>query len=141
MSSILVLDDMDHRLDRFKRVFDNSLYGVCYCKTAAKANGMLSYRKYDLLFLDHDLLPEHYGKEHLLPEHDATTGFAVVKHLIENVPQENWPAQIILHSLNQKGVLRMYDTLTSKTKIRVVSMPFDTREFESFLGRIRVGRT
>jgi CheY-like chemotaxis protein len=140
MSRVLVLDDMDSRLERFRKVFDNSQHGVAYSKTAAKAIGLITAKKFDFMFLDHDLLPEHYGKDHLDPAHDSTTGYAVVKHLIDNVEPENWPMQIVIHSLNIKGVNRMADNLTTKTNIRVHTMPFDTLGFENLLNRIQTGK-
>ncbi len=62
--SIFVLDDDERRHRWFKKRFDGDELDIA--ETVEEAKEYLSKYAYDAVFLDHDLLPEHYESN----EHD-----------------------------------------------------------------------
>jgi len=73
----------------------------------AVAVDWLRQRDYDLIFLDHDLVVEHYSQE---MADDGHTGYAVAAWLARN-PDCQPNAPIIIHSLNFAGSERMRQCL------------------------------
>ena len=69
----------------------------------------LSERWYSLIFLDHDLVEEHYFSD---VSDDGLTGYAVAAWLAEH-PDRQPEARIIIHSLNYAGAQRMLNVLQS----------------------------
>jgi CheY-like chemotaxis protein len=67
----------------------------------------LSERRYSLIFLDHDLVEEHYFSD---VSDDGLSGYAVAAWLAEN-PERQPKARIIIHSLNYAGAQRMLNVL------------------------------
>ncbi len=76
--------------------------------TAAEAIELLSTRLYDAIFLDHDLLPEHYQSS--TPNDDERTGYAVARWLASH-PEEQPSSTIMVHTRNADGALRMVELL------------------------------
>lgn len=79
----------------------------------------LMERDYALIFLDHDLLIEHYEFE---MADDGFTGYVVASWLAEH-PERQPEAQIIVHSLNYSGSDRMVQCL-QKAGRRAEHVPF-----------------
>ena len=79
---------------------------------------MLGENSYDAIFLDHDLLPHHYDGE---PD-DQFTGYAVAEWLNEN-PEINRAAAVIVHTRNADGAIRMVEKLREKGR-QVEYVPF-----------------
>ena len=103
---VLVLDDDTLRHDWFAKRFR----GVDRLDTAAdpaSAIELLSSRHYDVIFLDHDLLPEHYHSETF---DDERSGYAVAAWLASR-PDRQAAATIIVHTRNADGALRMVEML------------------------------
>ena len=104
--TIFVLDD-DHRRHRwFKKKFDGD--NVDLAETVEEAKEMLSKFAYDAIFLDHDLLPEHYETN----EHDdyAQTGYAIAEWLDERRDLHR-AATIIVHTRNADAAIPMVQKL------------------------------
>ena len=102
---IFVLDDDQDRLDWFARRFPHDRVDIA--QDVPTALEMLHEHSYDVVFLDHDLLPEHYGAEE---SDDERTGYAVAHALAQEAKRQR-SASIIVHSLNSDGALRMVEIL------------------------------
>lgn len=102
--SIFLLDDDRRRHRWFNKRFDGDEIDIA--ETVAEAKELLSENSYDAIFLDHDLLPEHYeGKLD-----DENTGYAIAHWLFEN-NDLNRAATIIVHTRNADGAIRMVEKL------------------------------
>lgn len=102
---VFVLDDDVRRHEWFQRRFPGDLLHVA--ESVGDALELLSSEYYDAIFLDHDLLPEHYyATEH----DDERTGFAVARWLAEN-PQFQSASTITVHTRNADGAMRMVELL------------------------------
>ena len=102
---VFLLDDDTLRHEWFARQFKGDLLEVA--ADAARAVELLSSNYYDLIFLDHDLLPEHYFAEEF---DDERSGYAVARWLAER-PGRLAASRIIVHTRNADGALRMVELL------------------------------
>ena len=102
---VFLLDDDALRHEWFARQFKGD--NVDVAADAARAIEMLSSNYYDVIFLDHDLLPEHYYAEEF---DDERSGYAVARWLAES-PARHAAASIIVHTRNADGALRMVELL------------------------------
>jgi len=114
---VFLLDDDTLRHEWFARQFKGELLDVA--DTAARAVELLAANHYDLIFLDHDLLPEHYYAEGF---DDERSGYAVARWLAEN-PARLAAATIIAHTRNADGALRMVELLR-RTGRQAEHVPF-----------------
>jgi CheY-like chemotaxis protein len=115
---IFLLDD-DHRRHRwFQKRFEGD--DIHIAETVDEAKEFLKENRYDAIFLDHDLLPEHYESN----DHDdfARTGYAVAEWLNEN-RDVNRAATIIVHTRNADGAVKMVEKLR-ETGRQVEYVPF-----------------
>ena len=71
------------------------------------AKELLSSNNYDAIFLDHDLVPEHYGSS--TPD-DERTGYAIALWLASN-PEHQRASTILVHTRNADGAMRMVGEL------------------------------
>lgn len=102
---IFLLDDDTLRHEWFARQFKGEHLDIA--ADATRAVEMLASNYYDLIFLDHDLLPEHYYAE----EHDdERSGYAVARWLAER-PDRLAASDIVVHTRNADGALRMIELL------------------------------
>ena len=102
---ILVLDDDKRRHGWFVRRFSGDSLDIA--EDVATAREFLKTATYDGIFLDHDLLPEHYKSRR---RDDERTGYAIALWLSEH-PDSQGGATIISHTLNGDGALRMVQKL------------------------------
>lgn len=102
---IFLLDDDSRRHEWFKRRFADDYIDIA--ETVHDAIEMLKNNVYDALFLDHDLLPEHYHSEET---DDERTGYAVALWLTAN-PKSQAASNITVHTRNADGAMRMVDVL------------------------------
>jgi CheY-like chemotaxis protein len=102
---ILLLDDDAQRHRWFRGRFNADTLDIASDVAAAK--DLLSSNAYDLIFLDHDLLPEHYEGD--APD-DERTGYAVAAWLAEH-PHLQPSAKIMVHTRNADGAMRMVEVL------------------------------
>jgi len=72
-----------------------------------RAIELLTNYFYDAVFLDHDLLPEHYNSSAL---DDERTGYAVARWLAAH-PDAQPAAAILVHTRNSDGAMRMVEEM------------------------------
>ena len=102
---IFLLDDDSQRHDWFAKRFKGDTLDVA--TDPARAIELLSENQYDAVFLDHDLLPEHYYAEEF---DDERTGYAVAHWLARN-PERQSASSIVVHTRNADGAMRMVEML------------------------------
>ena len=102
---IFLLDDDERRHEWFTKRFAADHLDIA--STAERAIEMLSSNNYDVIFLDHDLLPEHYGSEIL---DDERTGYAVAAWLAANPDLQQF-SFVTVHTRNADGAMRMVEEL------------------------------
>lgn len=102
---VFLLDDDPLRHEWFARQLKGEHLDVA--EDPARAIELLSANHYDLIFLDHDLLPEHYYAKEF---DDERSGYAVARWLAES-PARLAAATIIVHTRNADGALRMVELL------------------------------
>src|SRR2546423_12915878 len=102
---IFLLEDDERRCEWFaKRFKGDQLDIVC---EVPQAKELLQTRQYDSIFLDHDLMPEHYGSD---TTDDERTGYAIA-HFLASRPELQRAATIMVHSFNADGAIRMVEEL------------------------------
>ena len=114
---VFLLDDDTLRHEWFAKHFKGDRLDVA--ADAARAVELLAANTYDLVFLDHDLLPEHYYAEQF---DDERTGYAVARFLAER-PDRQSASTIIVHTRNADGALRMIE-LMRRTGRQAEHVPF-----------------
>jgi len=88
-----------------------------------RAKELLTSRRYDAIFLDHDLMPEHYNSA--TPD-DERTGYAIAS-FIASQPELQRSSMILVHSYNADGGLRMVEELRRAGR-QVEYVPFHLLE-------------
>ncbi|MFN2576283.1 MAG: cyclic-phosphate processing receiver domain-containing protein [Pyrinomonadaceae bacterium] len=104
---IFLLEDDARRCEWFQKRFKGDTLDIS-CDIA-EAKQLLESHTYDSIFLDHDLMPEHYGSD---TTDDERTGYAIASFLASR-PDLQRPATIMVHSFNAEGALRMVEELRS----------------------------
>ena len=99
---VLLLDDDERRHDWFAERFDGDQLDIAV--EPAEAIELLAANAYDAIFLDHDLLPEHYRTTNSRDE--ERTGYAVAAWLAAR-PEVQPSTTIIVHTRNANGALKM----------------------------------
>ena len=99
---VLLLDDDDRRHEWFARRFAGDQLDIAVEPRAAIQ--LLTVHPYDAIFLDHDLLPEHYRTTDTRDE--ERTGYAVAAWLAAR-PDVQPSTTIIVHTRNANGALKM----------------------------------
>jgi hypothetical protein len=102
---IFLLEDDERRCDWFAKRFKGDELDIS-CEVE-QAKELLQTRTYDSIFLDHDLMPEHYGATEA---DDERTGFAIAAFLASR-PDLQRAATIMVHSFNADGAMRMVEEL------------------------------
>jgi CheY-like chemotaxis protein len=102
---VFLLDDDALRHEWFARQLKGDFLDIA--ADAPRAIEMLASNYYDLIFLDHDLLPEHYYAEEF---DDERSGYAVARWLAER-PDRLATSDIVVHTRNADGALRMVELL------------------------------
>jgi CheY-like chemotaxis protein len=108
---VLIVEDDERRRVWFAGRFAG--YEKDFTDQAAIAINWLTQREYDLIFLDHDLIEEHYFEA--LAD-DGLTGYVVADWLAQN-PDRQMQAQIVIHSLNYLGADRMMEALQGAGRV------------------------
>ena len=99
---VLLLDDDERRHEWFARRFAGDQLDIAVEPSAAIE--LLAANPYDAIFLDHDLLPEHYRTPE--PTDEERTGYAVAAWLAAR-PDVQPASTIIVHTRNANGALKM----------------------------------
>lgn len=102
---VFILEDDERRCEWFEKRFKDDEYDIV-CEVS-EAKELLESRSYDSIFLDHDLIPEHYGSE---THDDERTGYAIASFLASR-PELQRSASIVVHSYNADGAMRMVEEL------------------------------
>jgi hypothetical protein len=102
---IFLLEDDERRCDWFAKRFKGDHLDIS--SEVSHAKELLTTRSYDSIFLDHDLMPEHYGATEA---DDERTGYAIASFLAER-PELQRAATIMVHSFNADGAMRMVEQL------------------------------
>ena len=102
---VFLLDDDTRRHEWFKSRFKGDDLDIA--ETVAEARQYLSANLYDAIFLDHDLLPEHYNSE---TADDENTGYAIALWLASR-PELQRASTIMVHTRNADGAMRMVEEL------------------------------
>jgi len=102
---IFLLEDDERRCEWFAKRFKGDQLDIASDVPLAKE--LLETRRYDSIFLDHDLMPEHYGATE---NDDERTGFAIASFLAAH-PELQRSATIMVHSFNADGAMRMVEEL------------------------------
>ncbi|HYY42439.1 MAG TPA: cyclic-phosphate processing receiver domain-containing protein, partial [Pyrinomonadaceae bacterium] len=95
---VLLLDDDERRHEWFVQRFAGDKLDIAVEPT--RAIELLNAHTYDAIFLDHDLLPEHYRTTN--PNDDERTGYAVAAWLAAR-PEVQPSTTIIVHTRNANG--------------------------------------
>jgi hypothetical protein len=114
---IFLLEDDERRCEWFAKRFKGDHLDIA-CEVS-QAKELLSTRSYDSIFLDHDLIPEHYGATE---SDDERTGYAIASFLAAN-PELQRAATIMVHSFNADGAMRMVEELRAAGR-QVDYVPF-----------------
>ena len=102
---VFLLEDDERRCEWFAKRFKGDELDIS-CEVS-EAKELLKTRRYDSIFLDHDLMPEHYGATE---NDDERTGFAIASFLAAH-PELQRAATIMVHSFNADGAMRMVEEL------------------------------
>jgi CheY-like chemotaxis protein len=103
---VFLLDDDESRHDWFDARFAGDHLDIAV--EPRRAIELLSENFYDAVFLDHDLLPEHYKSS--APRDDERTGYAVAAWLAAN-PRVQPAATILVHTRNADAAVRMVEEM------------------------------
>lgn len=103
--SVFLLDDDTRRHDWFAERFMGDHLDIA--EDVESAIELLSENFYDAIFLDHDLLPEHYKSDKL---DDTNTGYAVANWLCSR-PDLQRASTIVVHTRNADGAMRMIEKM------------------------------
>ncbi|HKP73880.1 MAG TPA: cyclic-phosphate processing receiver domain-containing protein [Pyrinomonadaceae bacterium] len=103
---VFLLDDDETRHDWFAQRFAGDRLDIAV--EPRRAVELLSANFYDAIFLDHDLLPEHYKTNST--RDDERTGFAVAAWLASN-PKAQPASTILVHTRNADGAIRMVEEM------------------------------
>jgi CheY-like chemotaxis protein len=127
---VFLLDDDVSRHEWFERRFSGDRLDIAIDVNSAIK--LLSQNFYDAIFLDHDLLPEHYGSDK--PD-DENTGYAVAHWLASN-PTYQRASTIMVHTRNADGAIRMVEALRlSGRQTEYVPFPLLSQKIRSFWQR------
>jgi CheY-like chemotaxis protein len=102
---VFLLDDDRRRHEWFATRFKGDFIDVA--KNVKQAQQFLENNSYDVLFLDHDLHPEHYES---CSTDDKRTGYAIASWLASN-PELQRASTILVHTRNADGAMRMVEEL------------------------------
>ena len=105
---VFLLDDDRRRHRWFVKRFAGDELDIA--ENVSEGVALLQENSYDAIFLDHDLLPEHYESSKL---DDVNTGYAIALWLNENRNSQS-AATIIVHTRNSDGGMRMVEILREK---------------------------
>ena len=103
--SVFLLDDDQRRHRWFEKRFATDALDIA--ETVVEAKELLSANSYDAVFLDHDLLPEHYNSSE--PD-DERTGYAIAFWLAKTPGIQN-ASRVFVHTRNADAAIRMVEIM------------------------------
>ncbi len=127
---VFLLDDDTRRHAWFAKRFRGDQLDVA--EDVQSALEMLKANLYDAIFLDHDLLPEHYHSE---SNDDERTGYAVALWLAAR-PEVQRASTIMVHTRNADGAMRMIEELRrSGRQAEYVPFPLLAQKIKNYWKR------
>jgi hypothetical protein len=127
---VFLLDDDTRRHEWFTERFAGDFLSIT--DNVIEARKLLTEGSYDAIFLDHDLLPEHYNAT---THDDERTGYAIAAWLALN-PQFQRAATILVHTRNADGAIRMIEELRrSGRNADYVPFPFLAEKIKRYWAR------
>lgn len=108
---IFILEDDENRNRIFQNMFKK--HDLIMTEFAIEAIKSIHIKKYDIIFLDHDL-----GGRQMVDSSYENTGYTVAKEIINSI---NKHTRVIIHSFNPVGAKNMNDIL-----IHAERRPFGT---------------
>ena len=102
--NILILEDNPERIKIFQKNLMDETIVVEHTEYACVANCLLEDKKWDVLFLDHDL-----GGEAYVSTDNENTGSGVARYLANHPDRK--PPLIIIHSMNANGAVNIKSLL------------------------------
>ena len=127
---VFLLDDDTRRHVWFSKRFEGDYLDIA--DDVAGARQFLSANLYDAIFLDHDLLPEHYHAEET---DDENTGYAIASWLASR-PELQRASTIMVHTRNADGAMRMIEELRrSGRQAEYVPFPLLAQKIKNYWHR------
>ena len=127
---VFLLDDDTRRHVWFSKRFEGDYLDIAY--DVERAREYLSANLYDAIFLDHDLLPEHYHAE---ATDDENTGYAIALWLASR-PELQRASTIMVHTRNADGAMRMVEELRrSGRQAEYVPFPLLAQKIKNYWHR------
>lgn len=127
---VFLLDDDTRRHVWFAKRFEGDELDIA--DDVAGARKFLSANLYDAIFLDHDLLPEHYHAEET---DDENTGYAIALWLASR-PELQRASTILVHTRNADGAMRMVEELRqSGRQAEYVPFPLLAQKIKNYWHR------
>jgi hypothetical protein len=127
---VFLLDDDTRRHVWFSKRFVGDHLDIAYDVESARE--YLSVNLYDAIFLDHDLLPEHYHAEET---DDENTGYAIAVWLASR-PELQRASTIMVHTRNADGAMRMVEELRrSGRQAEYVPFPLLAQKIKNYWHR------
>jgi hypothetical protein len=128
--SVFLLDDDTRRHKWFTQRFDGDHLDIA--EDVERAIELLSQNFYDAIFLDHDLLPEHYKSD---KTDDQNTGYAVAVWLSMRTDLQR-ASTIIVHTRNADGAIRMIEKMRqSGRQVEYVPFPMLAQKIKHYWQR------
>lgn len=119
--AVFLLDDDRRRHRWFEKRFTKDTLDIA--DTVIEAKELLSANAYDAVFLDHDLLPEHYASNE---RDDERTGYAIAEWLASS-PKIQPASRIFVHTRNADAAIRMIELMRAAGR-QVEYVPFPLLE-------------
>ena len=105
---ILILDDDPERHDYFRKTLTGHM--TMHTSTYRGAVLMLSSMpRFDVAYLDRDL--NDWGSVSKDERGNKLTGEDVADFIVNELPEQQRPKQVVVHSQNEDGAQHMFDTL------------------------------
>jgi len=95
--NIFILEDDVTRMQYFYKIFEKD--NVTWAKDAPEGLEAISNKKFDIIFLDHDL-----GGEQMVSSSHRNTGYTVAKEIHNSI---NKDTRVVIHSFNPIGAANM----------------------------------
>lgn len=105
---ILILEDSAIRIQIFKKILNKKHELYFYDQIEEAKNAIDNLGPFDVIYLDHDL-----DQRIFVDSDENNTGFQLAKYIAE----KKLNAEVILHTLNPYGAVRMQNVLPGAKRI------------------------
>ncbi len=122
INSVLVVDDSEERMCWFKEKLKDA--NATFAMSPAKAENVIGAHNFEIVFLDHDAIPEFIDPDR--DDFEEKTFFPVARMLA----RKQWSGTAIIHSHNPVGAKRMADMLARRAHVLI--WPYGTFDIEVY---------